>query len=276
VSDDGDWRTTFRPDIPSAARIYDYLLGGKDNYPADRAVAESMIALIPNVRLAVQWNRAFLRRVVRYLIHEAGIRQIVDIGAGLPTVGNTHEIARDADPETRVVYVDHDPVVLAHARSMLHNVPNAAIIEQDLLEPDEILADPMLRSLIDFSEPTAFLLLSILHFVSDESDPAGLIAALLDPFPGGSHIAISHATPDTVPEVSDVERVFDEATEQAHVRSRSSVQKLVAGLELVEPGLTWPPEWRPDPGDEVPANAAESYYCVVVARKPGLPGAAGR
>ena len=276
MTDDGDWRTTFRPDIPSAARIYDYLLGGKDNYPADRAVAESMISLIPNVQLAVQWNRAFLRRVVRYLIHEAGIRQIVDIGAGLPTAGNTHEIAREADPETRVVYVDHDPVVLAHARSMLHNVPNTAIIEQDLLEPDEILADPMLRSLIDFSEPTAFLLLSILHFVSDEADPAGLIARLLDPFPVGSHVAISHATPDTVPEVNDVERIFDEATEQAHVRSRTAVRELVAGLEVVEPGLTWPPEWRPDPGDEIPANAAESYYCVVVARKPDLPGAAGR
>jgi hypothetical protein len=268
LTDDGDWRTTFRPDIPSAARIYDYLLGGKDNYPADRAVAESMIAQLPNVRLAVQWNRAFLRRVVRYLIREAGIRQIVDIGAGLPTADNTHEIALDACPETKVVYVDHDPVVLTHARSMLHGVPNTAIIEQDLTKPDEILADPALRSLIDFREPTAFLFLSILHFVSDEADPAGVIAALLDPFPAGSHVAISHATPDTVPEVNDVERVFDEATEQAHVRSRSEVMRLVCGLELVEPGLTWPPEWRPDPGDEVPANAAESYYCVVVGRKP--------
>jgi SAM-dependent methyltransferase len=268
VIEDGDWRTTFRPDIPSAARVYDYLLGGKDNYPADRAVAESMIAQLPNVRLAVQWNRAFLRRVVRYLIRQAGIRQIVDIGAGLPTIGNTHEIARDADPETRVVYVDHDPVVLAHARSMLHGVPGTEIIEQDLLEPDEILADPALRSLIDFREPTAFLLLSILHFVSDESDPAALIARLLAPFPAGSHVAISHATPDEVPAVNDVERVFDEATEQAHVRSRSEVTKLVAGLEIIEPGLVWPPQWRPDPGDVIPANAAESYYCVVVARKP--------
>jgi hypothetical protein len=147
--------------------------------------------------------------------------------------------------------------------------------ELDRLEPDEILADPMLRSLIDFSEPTAFLLLSNLHFVSDEADPAGLIAALLDPFPAGSHVAISHATPDTVPEVNDVERVFDEATEQAHVRSRAAVRMLIEGLEVVEPGLTWPPEWRPDPGDEMPAIAAESYYCVVVARKPGLPGATG-
>jgi hypothetical protein len=272
VAEDGDWRTTFRPDIPSAARVYDYLLGGKDNYPADRAVAESMIAQLPNVQLAVQWNRAFLRRVVRYLIGEAGVRQIVDIGAGLPTEGNTHEIAQDADPSARVVYVDHDPVVLAHARSMLHNVPNTAIIEQDLLAPGEILADPALRELIDFGEPTAFLFLSILHFVADEDDPAGLIAALLDPFPAGSHVAISHATPDTVPDVNDVERVFDEATEQAHVRSRAAISKLVAGLDIIEPGLAWPPEWRPDPGDVVPANAAESYYCVVVARKPALPG----
>ncbi|HTX29272.1 MAG TPA: SAM-dependent methyltransferase [Streptosporangiaceae bacterium] len=265
---DSDWRTNFRPDIPSAARVYDYLLGGKDNYPADRAVAESMIAQLPNVRLAVQWNRAFLRRVVRYLIGEAGIRQIIDIGAGLPTAGNTHEIALDANPQARVVYVDHDPVVLAHARNMLQGIPKAAIIEQDLLEPDAILADPVLRGMIDFTQPVAYLYLSILHFVSEEADPAGIIARLLDPFPSGSHVAISHATPDTVPEVNDVERVFDEATEQAHVRTRAGVAKLVEGMEILEPGLAWPPEWRPDPGDEIPANVAESYYCVVVARKP--------
>jgi S-adenosyl methyltransferase len=268
VIDGADWRTSFRPDIPSAARVYDYLLGGKDHYPADRAVAESMIAQLPNVRLAVQWNRAFLRRVVRYLVNEAGIRQIIDIGAGLPTVGNTHEIALEAKPEVKVVYVDHDPVVLAHARRMLHHTPNAAIINEDLLSPVGILGDPVLREMIDFTEPVAVLLLSILHFISDEADPAGLIAQLLAPFPAGSHVAISHATPDTIPEVNDVERVFDEATEQAHVRSRTDIAKLVAGLDILEPGLAWPPEWRPAPGDKVPANAAESYYCVVVARKP--------
>jgi SAM-dependent methyltransferase len=267
VSFNEDWRKTFRPDIPSAARVYDYLLGGKDNYPADRTVAESMIAQLPNVRLAVQWNRAFLRRVVRYLVNEAGIRQIIDIGAGLPTVCNTHEIASDANAATRVVYVDHDPVVLAHARAMLQGIPNTAIIEQDLLEPDKILADPALERLIDFSEPAAFLFLSILHFVADEDDPAGLIARLTDPFPAGTHVAISHATPDAVPAVNDVERVFDHATERAHVRSRADVMRLVAGLEIIEPGLAWPPEWRPDPGDIVPANAAEAYYCVVVAQK---------
>jgi S-adenosyl methyltransferase len=262
----GDWRETFRPDIPSVARIYDYLLGGKDNYPADRAVGESMIAQLPNVRRAVQWNRAFLHRVIRYLVGEAGIRQVIDVGAGLPTVGNTHEVALAACPHARVVYVDHDPVVLAHARSMLHGVPGTAVIGRDLLEPDTILADPALRELIDFSEPVALLFLSILHFVADEDDPAGLIARLLAPFPAGSYVAISHATPDEIPEVNDVERVFDEATTPAYVRSRARIRQLVAGMEIIEPGLTWPPEWRPDPGEEVPANAAESYYCVVVAR----------
>jgi hypothetical protein len=266
VTYDGDWRETFRPDIPSVARIYDYLLGGKDNYPADRAVGEAMIAQLPNVRRAVQWNRSFLRRVVRHLVGEAGIRQIIDVGAGLPTVGNTHEVALAACPQTRVLYVDNDPVVLAHARSMLHGVPGTAVIGRDLLEPETILADPALRELIDFGEPVALLFLSILHFVADEADPAGLIARLLAPFPAGSYVAISHATPDEIPEVNDVERVFDEATTRAHVRSRAQIRQLVAGLEIIEPGLTWPPEWRPDPGEEVPANAAESYYCVLVAR----------
>ena len=271
VTDDGDWRSTFRPDIPSAARIYDYLLGGKDNYPADRAVAESMIAQLPNVRLAVQWNRAFLRRVVRYLIVEAGIRQIIDIGAGLPTADNTHEVVLEASPEARVVYVDHDPVVLAHARDMLHNVPNTAIIDQDLLKPDEILADPLLRSLIDFDQPVALLFLSVLHLWPKRRSGRAHRPAVAR-FPAGSHVAISHATPDEIPQVHDVERVFDEATERAHVRTRAEVLDLVTGLDVVEPGLTWPPQWRPDPGDEVPANVAESYYCVVVARKPGEPG----
>ncbi len=263
---DGDWRETFRPDIPSVARIYDYLLGGKDNYAADRAVGESMIAQLPNVQRAVLWNRAFLRRVVRYLVREAGIRQIIDVGAGLPSAGNTHEVALDADPRTRVVYVDHDQVVLAPSRDMLHSVPGTAIIGRDMLEPDTILADPAVRELIDFGEPVALLFLSILHFVASEADPAGIIARLLAPFPAGSFVAISHATPDTVPEVNDVERVFDESTTPAHVRTRAEVRQLVAGMEIVEPGLTWPPLWRPDPGEEIPENPEESYYCVVVAR----------
>jgi S-adenosyl methyltransferase len=268
VTYDGDWRETFRPDIPSTARIYDYLLGGKDNYPADRAAAESVIALMPNARLAVRWNRAFLGRVVRYLVGQAGIRQLIDVGAGLPTVGNTHEIARQARPAARVVYVDHDPLVLAHARDMLHGVPGTAVIGQDLTEPEQILADPGLGELIDFAEPVGLLLLSVLHFVADRDDPAGLIARLLAPFPPGSYVAISHGTPDAIAAVRDVECVYDQATAQIHVRSRAAIRALVAGLEVIEPGLVWPPQWRPEPGEPMPVNVAESYYCVIVARKP--------
>lgn len=263
-----DWRTNFRPDIPSAARVYDYLLGGKDNYPVDREVARSMMAKLPNARTAVQWNRAFLQRVVRYLVGEVGIRQIIDIGAGLPSAGNTHEVAFEVTRDARVVYVDHDPVVLAHGRDMLQGIRNAAIIEHDLLEPETILTDPMLTKLIDFGKQTALMFLSILHFVPDDADPAGLIARLHEPFPSGSHVAISHATSDAIPAVSEAGRDLDRATEQAHIRTRAEVLNFVAALEPVPPGLVWLPEWRPDPDTVMPENVTESYYCAVVARKP--------
>ena len=264
----GDWRDTFRPDIPSPARVYDCLLGGKDHYPADREVAEAMIARLPGARQAVRQNRAFLRRVVRYLVSQAGIRQIIDIGAGLPAEENTHEIALEACPQARVVYVDRDPVVLAHGRDMLHAVPGTAIIARDLLEPDTILADPELGELIDFSQPAAVLLLSIVDFVADTDNPAALIARLLAPFPAGSHVAICHATPDEVPEVTDAARVFGTATEQAHPRSRADITKLVTGLDIIEPGPASPGQWRPGRAGTVPASGAGSPYCVVVARKP--------
>lgn len=262
-----DWRTNFRPDKPSAARIYDYLLGGKDNYPADREVARSMIAKLPNVQLAVQWNRAYLRRVVRFLVGEAGIRQIVDIGAGLPSVGNTHEIAEETAAETHVVYVDHDPVVIAHGRDMLQALDNTAIIKRDLLDPDSILSDEDLTRLIDFAKPTAIMLLSMLHFLADEEDPAGIIARLLAPFPSGSYVAISHATPDVLATV-DPDLAKSNAAHRVHERSRDEVLKLVDGLELVPPGLVWLPEWRPDPGTEPPEDVTQAYFYAVVARKP--------
>jgi S-adenosyl methyltransferase len=258
----------FRPDIPSSARIYDCLLGGKDNYPADRSAADVILARLPNARLAAQWNRGFLRRVVSYLVGEAGIRQIIDIGAGLPSTGNTHEVAQAAWPDTRVVYVDHDPVVLAHARDMLHAVPNTAAIGRDLHSPEAILADLDLGALIDFSEPVALLFLSVLHFVGDEADPAGLIARLHGPFPSGSHVVISHATSDAVADVAQAAQVFDQATERAYVRTSPEIAKLTVGLDPVEPGLVWTPDWRPEPGVPAPPDARESYCRALVARKP--------
>jgi hypothetical protein len=264
---DESWRSIFQPDIPSAARVYDYLLGGKDHFPADREIGEAMKAQLPNLEEDVRENRAFLRRLVRYLVTEAGIRQIVDIGAGLPTVGNTHEVALAASPHARVLYVDHDPVVLVHGRDMLNGVPQATIIAQDLCDPDAILADPDFCGLIDRTQPVAFLFLSMLHFIPDEADPARLIARLLEPFPSGSYVAMSHGTADGLPQVSDVERLFDEATEAARVRSRAEVLHLVSGLDLVDPGVVFVSEWRPDPNYD-PARDARSIYYGLLARKP--------
>jgi hypothetical protein len=259
---------TFNPDVPSAARIYDYLLGGKDNYPADRKVGEAFVAELPNVRVAVQWNRAFLRRAVRYMVGEAGISQIIDIGAGLPTVGPTHEVATAANENARVVYVDRDPVVLAHARDMLQGLPNVAIIQHDMLEPAEILADPDLLRLIDFSQPVGLMYLSVLHFAPGSSDPAGMIARMLSAFPGRSHVAISHLTSDVNVSVEVTQREMRNTPEQVFPRTRAEILDLVAGLDLVEPGLVWIPQWRPDPAEPMPDDVAEAYYYAMVARKP--------
>ena len=263
----GDWRTTFRPDIPSPARIYDYLLGGKDNYPADRQAGDELAARLPNIREACGWNREFLRRAVSFLARDAEIRQFIDIGTGLPSPGNVHEVARQADPAIRIVYVDNDPVVLAHGRNMLHGVPNTVILSHDLRAPAEILADPELRRLIDFSEPVAILLVAILPFISDADDPAGIIKELLAPFPSGSYLALSHATADGTPAVIAAAKVYDEATAQVHVRRRDDVLALVDGLDLVPPGLVWTPQWHPEPEAGMPSRPADSLGYALVARK---------
>jgi hypothetical protein len=263
-----DWRRTFRPDIPSPARIYDYLLGGKDNYPADRQAGDEIAAYLPNIRQAFRWNRTFLRRAVDFFARDRGIRQLIDIGPGLPAAGNVHDVAAQSDPATRVVYVDNDPVVLAHGRNMLHGLPNTAILEHDLRAPATILADPELRRLIDFAEPVAILLVAVLHFISDADDPAAIITELLAPFPAGSYLALSHATADRNPAVNDAARVYEEATAQAYVRRRDDVLALVHGLDLVEPGLVWTPQWRPEPDEDTPARPEEFFYYALVARKP--------
>jgi hypothetical protein len=267
--DSGDWRTTFRPDIPSPARIYDYLLGGKDNYPADRQAGDEILSRLPNSREAVLWNRTFLRRAVRFLVNEAGIRQLIDIGTGLPTAGNVHEVAREDDIPARIVYVDNDPVVLAHGRNMLHGVPDTVIIEHDLRAPGEILADPELRRLIDFHEPVGILLVAILPFISDDDDPAGIIAELLRPFPAGSCLVLSHATQDATPELSEtLSNVYDEATAQVFSRRGDEVLAMVRELDLVEPGMVWLPQWRPEPGAEIPDHPEQFYAYALAALKP--------
>lgn len=264
---EGDWRTTFRPDIPSSARMYDYFLGGKDNFPADREAAEEIVRHVPEARAAIRMNRAFVGRVVRYLVAVEGITQLLDIGAGLPTKGNVHEIALDTDPAARTVYVDHDPVVLAHARDLLDGERRAVIIRHDMREAEAILADPELRGMFDFGQKTGVLINSMLHFIPDADDPRGLIARLLAPFPSGSCVALTHITADLSPEAAEAAKVFDEATTPMYVRTKADVLGLVGALELVEPGLVWTPQWRPEPGDEVPQDPHESHYYALVARK---------
>ena len=263
-----DWRTIFRPDIPSSARIYDYLLGGKNNYAADRDAGDQITARLPNIREAAQINRAFVRRVVRHLVNQAGVRQLIDIGTGMPTVENVHEVAMAANRATRVVYVDHDPVVLAHARNMLQGTPNAVIIGHDLRAPADLLADPELRRLIDFDEPVGVLLVSILHFLADADDPAAIIGELLAPFPAGSYVALTHVTADATVQARAAARVYDAATTRMFVRSREEVLALVPGLDVVEPGPVWTPQWRPEPGEPVPAQPSDSYCYALVVRKP--------
>jgi SAM-dependent methyltransferase len=264
-----DWRVRFRPDVPSPARIYDYLLGGKDNYPADRKAAEELLAAVPDARRFAQQNRLFLGRAVRYLAAEAGIRQFIDIGTGLPTQGNVHEIAQRAAPGARVVCVDNDPIVLTHGRALLHGVPNTGIIEQDLRRPATILGDPELRNLIDLTQPAGLLLVAVMHFITDEDGPAGLIRELVDGIAPGSYLVLSHATADSRPESAEGEKVYERATTSIHSRTRDEVAAMVAGLDLVEPGLVWGPQWRPDPDAKPDPDPGRSHVYVVVARKPG-------
>jgi S-adenosyl methyltransferase len=263
-----DWRTIFRPDIPSSARIYDYFLGGKNNYSADRDASDQITARLPNIREAAQINRAFVRRVVRHLVNQAGVRQLIDIGTGMPTTENVHEVAMAANPATRVVYVDHDPVVLAHARNMLQGTPHAVIIGHDVRAPADLLADPELRRLIACDEPVGVLLVSILHFLADADDPAAIIGELLAPFPAGSYVALTHVTADATAQVRAAARVYDAATTRMFVRSREEVAALVPGLDVVKPGLVWTPQWRPEPGEQAPAQPSDGYCYALVARKP--------
>jgi S-adenosyl methyltransferase len=254
VADD-DWTTKVNTSVPNPARIYDYLLGGKDNYPADREVAEQVIAIAPVALDVVRDNRAFLRRAVRFLAGEAGIRQFIDLGSGLPTQGNVHEVAQAVAPHARIVYVDNDAMVVTHSRALLAGY-NTLAIEADLREPEAILGHPEVRELIDFDQPVALLLMAILHFIPDEEDPPGIVARFRDALPSGSYLAISHGTrdipvrPDMSAEVmaemgAKVERLYQLTTASLVTRTRAQVARFFDGFDLVEPGLVEIQRWRP-------------------------------
>lgn len=236
---------------PSAARVYDYYLGGSHNFAVDRAMAEEAIRLWPDLPLIMQANRAFLRRAVKHLV-QAGVRQFLDIGSGIPTVGNVHEVAQGADPSCRVVYVDSDPVAVAHSRVILAGNDRATIVQADMRVPEQVLDHPETRQLIDFSQPLAVLMVAVLHFVPDSDDPAGIVARYREAMPLGSYLAISHATRDGQPrQALEHQELYQRNSTPIHMRSREEILPFFAGFDLLEPGLVFLSQWRPESPEEV-------------------------
>jgi S-adenosyl methyltransferase len=260
VADD-DWTTKINTSVPNPARIYDYLLGGKDNYPADRDVAEQVIAIAPVAADVAQDNRAFLRRAVRFLTREAGIRQFIDLGSGLPTQGNVHEIAQAIAPQARVVYVDNDAMVVTHSRALLAG-DNTLTVQGDLRAPDVVLGHREIREFVDFDQPIALLLMAILHFIPDDEDPFGIVARFRDALPTGSYLALSHGTRDLPvrPDLSAekmaemgarVERLYQQTTASIVTRTGAQVERFFDGFDLLDPGLVEIQRWRPDDQDSM-------------------------
>ncbi len=254
--------------VAHPARVYDYWLGGKDNFAADREAAERVLAATPGLRSRVRANRAFLGRATRFLAADAGIRQFLDIGTGIPAAGNTHEVAQRAAPTARVVYVDNDPIVLTHAQALLRGSPAGATdyLEADLRDPALIL--DRAAAVLDFGEPVAVMLLGVLHLIQDAEDPWGIVARLMDAVPAGSYLVISHPALDIHQAQAAAQRAYNErvATPQT-LRTRDEVARFFTGLELVEPGLVQVHQWRPDPGDVAPEGGVSAHGAV--ARKPG-------
>jgi len=260
-------------DRPHPARVYDYLLGGKDHFAADRAAGDEALRVKPEAKASPLENRAFLQRVVRYLAAEAGIRQFLDIGTGLPTPPNVHEVAQGVVPDARIVYTDNDPIVLAHARALLASsrAGRTAYIDADLRDPDSILSAPGLRETLDLSQPTAVLLFAIMHFITDQDGPYDIVSRLLDALPAGSYLAMSHVTGDFDPQAwAEVTAVYAKNGMALRPRSRPEVEHFFTGLDLAEPGVVSVPRWRRGPGDGQPGPSSDSAVSAygALARKP--------
>ena len=263
------------PDIdtsrPHPARMYDYYIGGKNHFAADREVADKALASWPAGRIGLRENRRFLGRAVRYLAGEAGVRQFLDIGSGLPATNNVHEVAQAADPSSRVVYIDNDPLVLAHARALLasSSAGRTAYVQADLRDPAGILSSPQVRDVLDFDQPIALMLIAVLHFLDDEDKPDEIIGALLDALPPGSYLAASHMTLEHDPvAVGGGQQAYLDAGITMHARDADQFARLAfTGLEMVPPGVVLVSEWRPDVTGPRPTPAEVSCYGGI-ARKP--------
>lgn len=256
-----------RVDVPHSARVYDYLLGGKDNYPADREVGERMAQASPGIRETARANRAFMVRAARYLAVETGIRQFLDIGTGLPTSPNLHEVVQAVDPTTRVVYVDNDPIVLVNARALLTSTGEGmtAYVDADLNDPDAIMRSAELHHALDLSRPVAVSLIGIMHFVVDDDDALHILQRLMDPLSPGSALSITSLTADVAPhEMGGVTDAAASGGITSRLRARAEVEAFFAGLDIVDPGVALVNQWRPDRG--TPRRSAPVYGGVALKR----------
>jgi O-methyltransferase involved in polyketide biosynthesis len=255
------------PTVAHTARVWNYWLGGKDNFAADREVGEQILQFLPNMPITARADRAFLGRAVRYLAGEAGIRQFLDIGTGLPTADNTHQVAQAVAPECRIVYVDNDPLVLVHARALLTSSPQGITdyIEADVRDPDTILREA--ARTLDFGQPVALTLLGILNFVIDDDEARAIVKRLLDALPPGSYLAIAHASNEVNAEEAEAARRFwnENAKPPITFRTADEIARFFDGLELLEPGVVSCSRWRPTPAD---LESPEVDQFCGVARKP--------
>ena len=253
--------------VSHSARIWNYWLGGKDHYAVDREAGDKVAAMLPSIVTQARADRAFLGRAITYLAGEEGIRQFLDIGTGLPTADNTHEVAQRIAPQSRIVYADNDPLVLAHARALLTSSPQGTCdyIDGDLRDPDGILAKA--AHTLDFTQPVALMLLAIMQFIPDEEDPAGLVSTLLKALPSGSYLVLSHPTDDFNPnqQGESIKRYNERVTDPATLRDHEGTMRFFAGLELLEPGVVGVSQWRPD--SDLTAAMPSSMWCGV-GRKP--------
>jgi hypothetical protein len=254
-----------------AARIYDYILGGKDHYPADREAGDAMCREWPALPVHMRANRDWMNRAVRWLAREAGIRQFLDIGTGIPTSPNIHEIAQSAAPDARVVYVDNDPLVLALSRELLNSTPQGrtSYAEADMRDPGAILDSPAFRETLDLAEPVALTVIAIVHFLLDEHDAVGLVRRLLEPLPSGSYLAMSIGTAEFAPEeVGRVAREYAARDMPMRLRTLAEAEEFFAGLDLVEPGIVQVHKWHPDGADDGTIRDEDIAMYGAVARKP--------
>ncbi len=254
-------------DRPSASRVYDYFVGGMHNFEIDRTLARQIEAFTPNVAETMRANRDLLRRCVRFLV-EAGIDQFLDLGSGIPTVGNVHEVAQARNPQARVIYADIDPVAVAHSRAILDGNPNAMVVQADVAAPEAILSDPLVRELLDFERPIAVLLLGVLHFVPEAADPGACVARLQEAVAPGSYLAITHATADGQPtEVLEAQKLSGRTSTEIVLRGRDEIAAYFHDWPLVEPGLVHLPLWRPENPADVGEHPESSGAYGGLARK---------